>query len=82
MAKSKAVVDEITDQPTTDKLHFEEWEVKITNNKAEKLKVARPKVKITEDHAAILNHGYLYGNNTWAKLFYLPNTDEPVLPNF
>lgn len=81
MAKSKQVVTDTTDAPETDRPYFEEWEVKITRNKAEKLKLARPRVKITEDQAAMLNDGRLYGGNTYTQLYYSPGADQPVLPN-
>ena len=58
-------------------VHFEEWECKVLNNKCEKLKVIRPKVKITEVEADTLNRGLLVGGNTYAKMYFLPGEDNP-----
>lgn len=56
--------------------HYQEWEVKIVNKDgkyvAEKLKVLREVVKITEEEAEILNTGVLEGGNTYGKMYYLP----------
>jgi hypothetical protein len=73
--------------------YFEEWEVKITSTEKknrqnekyiertiDKLKIARPKVKITDEHAAILNDGVLHGNNTYAVMYFRPGATEPTLP--
>ncbi len=56
--------------------HFTEWECKITRDpetkkpSAEKLKVVRRVVKITEQEAETLNEGVLNGNNTYGKLYF------------
>jgi len=59
--------------------HYQEWDVKInakqdkdgkTIHEAEKLKVSRPCVKITDEQAEILNHGVLTGGNSYAKMYY------------
>jgi hypothetical protein len=52
---------------------YQEWEVKIEQGKAKKLAISRPKVKITDDQADILNRGVIEGpNNTYAKMYFLP----------
>lgn len=55
-----------------DKKHYQEWEVKIVGGKAEKLKLSRKVVKITDEQAAILNDGVESGGNTYAKMYFLP----------
>lgn len=64
--------------------HYEEWDVRITakqdeNKKTtyeyEKLKVSRPVVKISEEEAEVLNRGVLTGGNTYAKMYFLPETE-------
>lgn len=52
--------------------HYEEWHVKISKNIAEKMKINRPCVKISEEQAEILNEGVLYGNNTYAVMYFKP----------
>ena len=54
------------------KHHYEEWDVKVSGGKAEKLKVSRPVVKISEEEADTLNAGILTGGNTYAKMYFLP----------
>jgi len=54
------------------KTHYVEWDVKIVGGKAEKLKVSRPVVKISEEEADTLNAGILTGGNTYAKMYFLP----------
>lgn len=58
--------------------HYQEWEVKIAATKkgeqtvytAEKLKLVRPCVKISDQEAEVLNSGVLTGGNTYAKMYY------------
>lgn len=52
--------------------HFQEWECKIVNGKAEKLKVTRAVVKITEEEAASLNKGVEEGGNSYGKMYFRP----------
>jgi len=54
------------------KPHYEEWDVKVAGGKAEKLKISRPVVKISEEEADTLNAGILTGGNTYAKMYFLP----------
>lgn len=56
----------------SDVVHYQEWDVEITGGKAEKLKISRPVVKITEEEANMLNHGVEKGGNTHAKMYFLP----------
>lgn len=79
MAKAKTTKDEPIEEKVkapkkTD--HFEEWEVKIANStdgpRAEKLKLKRKCVKITEEQAETLNAGILKGGNTYAKMYFRP----------
>jgi hypothetical protein len=56
----------------SDKLHYQEWRVELKDGKADKLKIVRPVVKITEDQAAILNDGMLKGNNNIGNMYFLP----------
>ena len=69
----KPVIDEqIADDPFRKK-RYEEWRVEIINKKAEKLKLIRPVVKITEDQAEILNRGVIDGpGNKYALMYFLP----------
>lgn len=50
--------------------HYEEWHVKINKNVAEKMKINRACVKISDEQAEILNEGVLYGNNTYALMYF------------
>lgn len=54
------------------KVHYQEWDVKISNGKAEKLKIKRPVVKISESEAEILNAGALQGGSQYAVMYYMP----------
>ena len=53
-------------------VHFQEWEVKIDKKVAEKLKISRPCVKISDEEAETLNAGILDGPNTYAKMYFKP----------
>jgi hypothetical protein len=55
-----------------EKLPFQEWDVKVTKGSAEKLKIKRGCVKITEEQAEILNTGILSGSNTYGVMYFLP----------
>lgn len=52
--------------------HYQEWDVKVVGKTPEKLKIVRPVVKITEEEATILNEGVLLGDNTYGKMYFLP----------
>jgi hypothetical protein len=54
------------------KKNYQEWEVKVNGGKAEKLKISRSNVKITDEQADILNQGVETGGNTYAKMYFLP----------
>jgi hypothetical protein len=58
--------------------YFEEWKCEVINKKVDKLKVTRPKVKITETEAETLNRGILTGGNTIANMYFAPGEDSPV----
>lgn len=70
MAKSQKSND--GSAPEVKKPHYQEWEVKIENKEAVKLKISRSVVKITEAEAETLNAGVLNGGNTYAKMYFLP----------
>ncbi len=81
MAKTKAAAKADNDQQRSNQndkpsKHYQEWEVKITRTPegpvAEKLKVLRPVVKITDEQAETLNAGRLEGGNTYTQMYYLP----------
>jgi multidrug efflux pump subunit AcrB len=65
-------VPEVVEANPYGKKEYQEWEVKINGGKAEKLKVSRQKVKITDEQADILNQGVETGGNTYAKMYFLP----------
>lgn len=83
--KPEKVIDEqIADDPFRKK-HFQEWRVEIhteqkdgkTVKRSEKLKLMRPVVKITEDHAEVLNRGVIDGpGNKYALMYFLPETNQ------
>lgn len=60
--------------------HYQEWEVKVVHrkipntdqveNEAEKIKMIRPVVKITDTEAETLNNGVLQGLNTYTKMYF------------
>ena len=52
------------------KTHYQEWKVQILNGKAEKLKVIRECVKITDEQAETLNSGVIDGGNTYASMYF------------
>jgi hypothetical protein len=58
--------------------YYEEWKCEVINKKVDKLKITRPKVKITEAEAEILNRGILTGGNTIANMYFAPGADLPV----
>jgi hypothetical protein len=64
-------VPEVVEENPFSKKHYQEWRVEIKDKKAEKLKVLRPRVMITDEQAAILNQGVLEGpQNTYASMYY------------
>jgi hypothetical protein len=64
-------VPEVVEENPFAKKHYQEWRVEIKDKKAEKLKVLRPRVLITDEQAAILNQGVLEGpQNTYASMYY------------
>ncbi len=72
MATKKAkpgVDDEIVEGQEAPK-HFAEWECKIKNGEAEKLKLRRPCVKISAEEAETLNAGVLGGLNTYGLMYF------------
>jgi hypothetical protein len=72
-SKGKAKTDE-----TEEGVYYEEWLCNVSGKEAKKLEVKRPKVKITEDEAIILNRGVLTGGNTYANMYFAPDSDTPV----
>jgi hypothetical protein len=75
-AKKEELDQEVNNVPEVNpygKKNYQEWEVKIEKGRAEKLKINRHCVKITDDQAAVLNEGVVKGpNNTYAKMYFLP----------
>lgn len=67
--KKPKIENEDQSQETTG---YQEWEVKIDRQQAEKIKISRKSVKITEEEAEILNRGVLTGGNTFAKMYFKP----------
>jgi hypothetical protein len=83
MAKAKKtadpeLVDSFVEKDLTGKQskssgdHFQEWECKIVKGKAEKLKMNRAVVKITEYEAEVLNKGVEEGGNSYGKMYFRP----------
>jgi hypothetical protein len=72
MAKEKVQPELQEEQPEVygAKKHYVEWEVKIEGKKAEKLKVSRKRVMITDEQAEVLNQGVTEGGNTYAKMYF------------
>lgn len=64
--------------PWGQKLAYQEWECKISVNKetkkveAEKLKMRRPRVLITEEQANILNESVMNVSNSLVSMYFLP----------
>lgn len=73
MAKAKKTEVHPDTVTETTKLHFQEWEVKVlSGGKYDKMRISRPVVKITQEQADILNESVLYGGNTYAAMYFLP----------
>lgn len=82
MAKSvKKATDEQADSPVAEKEKqpqkaenpgFEEWYCQLKDGKAEKLKLVRKRVLISEEQANILNEGRIHGGNAHANLYFKP----------
>jgi hypothetical protein len=62
------------DQETASTGHYEEWNCKINQTDkgpvAEKLKVVRERVVITDEEASTLNHGRLTGGNSYVHMYF------------
>lgn len=52
------------------KQHYQEWRVELLNGRAEKLKVVRKRVLITDEQAEVLNNGVLEGGNTYGSMYF------------
>lgn len=63
-------VPKVQEENPFGKKHYEEWRVELKDGKAEKLKVVRKRVLITDDQAAILNEGVLKGGNNLGNMYY------------
>lgn len=70
--------DEQEVEESDNNTYYEEWYCGVSNKKAEKLKVVRQKVNITEEEAIILNRGILTGGNTHANMYFAADADMPV----
>lgn len=60
---------------------FQEWEAKIIRKEgkppeAEKLKCRRARVLISEEQAAVLNNGALYGPNTYVSMYFPADSND------
>lgn len=64
-ASRRKPAPEATQQPA-----FQEWKCEVKNGQAEKLKLVRACVKITEDEANVLNEGRLHSGNKIVNLYY------------
>lgn len=63
------------------KPHYEEWRVEVHNSEVEKIKMLRPKVKITEETAENLNNGVLGQKNVnYGLMYFLPESEAVVNP--
>jgi hypothetical protein len=74
-APKPEIVEDFQDEPVDDwgkKKHYQEWTCRVTGGKAEKLKMTRPRVMITDQQAEILNEGVLNGNNKYAQMYFRP----------
>lgn len=74
-SKQAPLKDDEVEQPKKNpfgKQHYQEWRVEIKDKKAEKLKIVRPRVLITDQQADTLNHGVLNGGNTYASMYFKP----------
>lgn len=64
------------DKPKKQVEYFEEWTCQINmvdgKNVADKLKLKRKCVKISQQQADTLNHGRLTGGNTYADMYFRP----------
>lgn len=49
---------------------YAEWKCEVKGGKAEKLKLVRPSVKITEQEANVLNSGRLTGEHRIVNLYF------------
>lgn len=56
-------------------IYYEEWRVDIKDGKAEKLKLVRKCVKITDEEAEILNNGVLTGFSTAPIMYFKPENN-------
>lgn len=52
--------------------YYEEWNCQIKGGKAEKMKMKRARVLISDEQAAILNEGRIHGGNSYALLYFKP----------
>lgn len=57
--------------------HYDKNKVEIKNGQAEKLKLVKSGILITEEQADILNEGVLHGGNTIAEMYY-PAENPPA----
>jgi tyrosyl-tRNA synthetase len=78
VAALQAGPDEQEAEETDTNTYYEEWYCQVSNKKAEKLKVVREKVNITEEEAIILNTGILTGGNTHANMYFAADAELPV----
>jgi hypothetical protein len=72
MAEEKAVKPAIKTEEKKAPSYYQEWRVDIKNGKAEKLKIVRPVVKITDQEANTLNEGVLSGFSTAPIMYFKP----------
>lgn len=70
IAEVKGDEPEETEKPERE--YYEEWYCMIKGGKAEKLKMKRKRVLISDEQAAILNEGRTKGPNSHALLYYKP----------
>lgn len=70
--KSKPAQDAEVAERKSVKTHYEQWKVELKDGKAEKLKIVRPRVLISDEQAEILNEGVLKGGNNIGDMYFLP----------
>ena len=58
------------------KLTYDRWRVDVKDGKAEKLKLVKAGIRISEEHAEVLNHGALTGFSVAPEMYFLAEVEE------
>lgn len=64
--------DDPEEEEKPERPYYEEWYCRIKEGKAEKLKLERKRVLISDEQAAILNEGRIKGPNSHALCYFKP----------